>query len=185
MSIPATSALRPTSSIALRPIRFEEVSAILDLIQRAIGRGCREHYDPAQRNAVFLTYARGLFAEALGPFESIAAVQQDVLVGFAQSDSATDRLRALFVDGDVQHRGVGSLLLAEIERRARRRGGKRLCGAMSLNAVPFYARAGFRALSGIERLASAGISVPVVRMEKVISSATDHADREVWRRMDR
>ena len=156
-----------TPLLELRPIQFEEVAAILGLIERAIERGCREHYDPAQRRAVFLTYARGLFAEALGPFESLVAVQEDEPVGFAQFDPATDRLRALFVEDEVQHRGVGSLLLEEIERRARRRGSKRLHGAMSLNAVPFYARAGFRALGGAERLASAGISVPVVRMEKV------------------
>ena len=119
---------------------------------------------------MFLTYARGLFAEALGPFESIVAVQEDAPVGFAQFDPASDRLRALFVEGDLQHRGVGSLLLEEIARRVRRRGGGRLHGAMSLNAVPFYARAGFRALGGPEPLSSAGISVPVVRMEKVFRS---------------
>jgi putative acetyltransferase len=170
MSIPATSALIRKSSLELRPVRFEEVAAILDLIQRAIERGCREHYNPAQRNAVFLTYARVLFAEALGPFESIVAMQEDALVGFGQFDPATDRLRAVFVDGDVQHRGVGSQLLAEIEGRVRRRGGNRLYGAMSLNAVPFYARAGFRPLGGPERLTSAGVSVPVVRMEKLFRS---------------
>jgi GNAT superfamily N-acetyltransferase len=166
----ATSAPLRTPLLGLRPIRFEEVAAILGLIERAIERGCREHYNPAQRRAVFLTYARGLFAEALGPFESIVAVEEDAPVGFAQFDPATERLRAVFVEGDVQHRGVGTVLLGEIERRARRRGGKRLHGAMSLNAVPFYARAGFSPLGGPARLTSAGISVPVMRMEKVFRS---------------
>jgi GNAT superfamily N-acetyltransferase len=169
MSIPATTLIRPFS-VELRPIRFEEVAAILDMIQRAIERGCREHYNPAQRNAVFLTYARGLFAEALGPFESIVAVLEDGPVGFAQFDPATDRLRAIFVDGDVQHLGIGRLVLAEIERCARRRGGNRLYGAMSLNAVSFYARAGFRPCRGPEWLTCAGLSVPVVRMEKLLRS---------------
>ncbi len=168
--MPAPTTLIRTSSLELRPIRFEEVAAILDLTKRAIERGCRAHYDPAQRNAVFLSYARGLFAEALGPFESIAAVEEDAPVGFAQFDPATDRLRALFVDGQAQHRGVGRLLLAEIERRVRRRSGRRLHGAMSLNAVPFYTLAGFRPCSGPERLISAGVSVPVVRMEKLFRS---------------
>ena len=161
------STLIRTCSLELRPIRFDEVAATLDLIHRAIERGCRGHYDSAQRNAVFLTYARGLFGEALGPFESIVALQEDALVGFAQCDPAADRLRAVFVDGDVQRRGIGKLLLAEIERLLRRSGATRICGAMSLNAVPFYAGAGFRALSGIERLASTGVAVPVVRMEKL------------------
>jgi GNAT superfamily N-acetyltransferase len=165
--MPAPSALIRTSSLDLRPIRFEEVAAILELIQRAIERGCREHYDPAQRNAVFLSYAHGLFAEAPGPFESIVAVEADAPVGFAQFDPAAGRLRALFVDGHAQHRGVGRLLLAEIERRVRRRSGRGLHGAMSLNAVPFYTLAGFRPCGGPERLTTAGVSVPVVRMEKL------------------
>jgi GNAT superfamily N-acetyltransferase len=154
--------------LELRPIRFEEVAAILGLIQRAIERGCREHYDSAQRNAVFLAYAQGLFAEAPGPFESIVAVRNEVPVGFAQFDPATGRLRALFVDGDLQQLGIGTRLIAEVERRIRVQGGRRVYGAMSLNAVPFYTLAGFHPRSGPEHLTSAGVLVPIVRMEKLL-----------------
>jgi hypothetical protein len=42
---------------------------------------------------------------------------------------------------------------------------------MSLNAIPFYLRAGFRGCDGPERLMSAGISVPVLRMEKDLRAA--------------
>ena len=167
MSISGTSARIPPL-LELRPLRFEEVAALLDLIERSVERGCRDHYTRVQRKAVFLTYARGLFADALGPFESVVAVREDVPVGFAQFDPAASRLRALFVDGEAQHLGVGKLLLAEIERRAERRGCKGICGAMSLNAVPFYTLAGFRPSGGPERLVSVGVSVPVVRMEKLL-----------------
>ena len=159
--------LKRASALELRPIRFEEVAAILGLIQRAIERGCREHYNPAQRSAVFLTYAQGLFAEAPGPFVSIVAAESEAPVGFAQLDPSAGRLRALFVEGDRQGAGIGSLLLSEIESQVRQRGGRHLTGAMSLNAVPFYARAGFRPCGGPERLTSAGLAVPVVRMEKL------------------
>jgi hypothetical protein len=37
---------------------------------------------------------------------------------------------------------------------------------MSLNAVPFYQRAGFRPCAGPERLTTAGVHVPIVRMKK-------------------
>jgi len=119
---------------------------------------------------VYLAYAGWMFAEVRGPFESIVAVQGDTPVGFGQFDPTGGWVRALFVDGEVQHRGIGGKLLAEIERRARRRGTARLRGAMSLNAVPFYAVAGFRPLGGPERLTSAGVWVPVVRMEKLLRS---------------
>ena len=56
--------------------------------------------------------------------------------------------------------------MCERVERATERGRARIHGAMSLNAVAFYARAGFRALGGEERLASTGVSVPIVRMEK-------------------
>ena len=165
---PTSAPLTPTSALELRPIRFEEAAPILGLIQRAIERGCREHYSPAQRRAVFLTYAQGLFADVPGPFVSIVAAQLEAPVGFAQLDPSTGRLRALFVEGDRQGAGIGSLLLAEIENHVRRRGGQHLTGAMSLNAVSFYARAGFRPCGGPERLSSAGLAVPVVRMEKLL-----------------
>jgi GNAT superfamily N-acetyltransferase len=178
------SAARLPSSLEMRAIRFEEVSAALALIRRAVERGCRQHYDPTQRAAVFASYAHNLFVEALGPYDTIAAfdLERDrnadrerdrpALLGFAQLDPTDARLRALFVDGDVQQRGVGSALLAEIERRARQRGLTRLHGAMSLNAVPFYLRAGFRPRPGPERLVAAGVPVAVLRMEKDLHPIT-------------
>src|SRR5262249_19264421 len=107
-----------------------------------------------------------LFGEALGSFESVVAELDGRLAGFAQLDPGSARLRALFVDGEHQGRGLGRALLAEIEARAARRGCARVHGAMSLNAGPVYARAGCRALGGQERLSSSGVVVPIVRMEK-------------------
>ena len=104
--------------------------------------------------------------EVLGPYETVAAERAGRIIAIAQVDPATNRLRALFVDADLQREGVGRALLAEVEARARERGATRLHGAMSLNAIPFYLRAGFRAYDGPERLIAAGVSVPVLRMQK-------------------
>jgi GNAT superfamily N-acetyltransferase len=162
------SAAKRPLSLGVRAICFEDVPDILRMIRRSVDHGCRDHYDPIQRAAVFASYAQNLFVEALGPFDTVAAVEVERLIGVAQLDPQTDRLRALFVDADFQQRGVGSALLADVEQRAWRRGLTRLHGAMSLNAVPFYLRAGFRPGPGPERLIAAGVSVPVVRMEKTL-----------------
>jgi GNAT superfamily N-acetyltransferase len=153
-------------SLALRAVRFEDVAEILRLIQGAIETGCRDHYDAAQRAAVFAGYAGALFVEALGPYETIAAVLEGRIVGFAQLDGANGRLRALFVDAEVQGHGVGRTLLAEVVARAALHGRARVHGAMSLNAVPFYERGGFRRSGDLELLSTAGIPVPIVRMER-------------------
>ena len=158
-------ARRPLRPV-LRTLRFEDVPEVLRLVARAVALGCRAFYDDEQMAAVRAAYAGTLFVEALGSFESVVAELDGRLAGFAQLDPGSARLRALFVDGEHQGRGLGRALLAEIEARAARRGCSRVHGAMSLNAVPFYARAGFRALGGQERLSSTGVVVPIVRMEK-------------------
>jgi GNAT superfamily N-acetyltransferase len=161
-----TALARRTPPPALRAVRFEDVPAILRLVRRAIEVGCREHYDREQQAAVFAGYATTIFVEALGPFESVVAEVEGRVAGYAQFDAPSCRLRALFVDGDRQGGGVGRALLAEIERRAAERRCARVHGAMSLNAMPFYERCGYRALGGPERLTSMGVRVPIVRMEK-------------------
>jgi GNAT superfamily N-acetyltransferase len=155
----------------IRAIRFEDVSEVLRLVRRAVDHGCRDHYDAIQRDAVYASYARNLFVEALGSFETVAFEQQGRLIAVAQLDHADCRLRALFVDAEYQQRGLGRALLADTEARARNRGGVRLHGAMSLNAVSFYLQAGFRPCAGPERLVSASISIPVQRMEKDLRPA--------------
>jgi putative acetyltransferase len=161
-------------SLSMRRLRFEDVPAVLDLVRRAVEHGCRHHYDPVQRRAVYLSYAGNLFVEALGPFDTVVAEQDERIVGVAQVDPSDDRLRALFVDGARQHRGVGRALLAAVETRARERGARRLHGAMSLNAVSFYLRAGFKPCFGPERLMSSRVAVPVVRMEKNLFAPVAH-----------
>ena len=153
-------------TLSVRAARFEEVPAILRLIEGAIEHGCRDHYDRAQRRAVYLGYASNLFADAVGSFQTLAAEIGGQLVAVAQLDVAAGALRALFVDAAIQGQGVGRALLAAVEARARATGCWRLRGAMSLNAVSFYAKAGFQPCDGPGRLLSAGLRVPVTWMEK-------------------
>jgi putative acetyltransferase len=153
-------------TLSVRAASFEDVSAVLRLIEGAIEHGCREHYDRAQRRAVYIGYASNLFIDAVGPFQTLAAEIGGQLAAVAQLDVATAALRALFVDAAVQGQGVGRALLAAVEARARAAGCLRLRGAMSLNAVPFYVQAGFLPCAGPARLLSAGLRVPVTWMEK-------------------
>jgi GNAT superfamily N-acetyltransferase len=145
----------------VRAARFEDVSPILRLIDGAIERGCDDCYDRVQRRAVYLGYASNLFVDAVGPFQTLVAEIGGRLAAVAQLDVAAGVFRALFVDAADQGQGVGRALLAAVEARARAAGYARLRGAMSLNAVSFYAGAGYRPADGPARLLSAGVRVPV------------------------
>jgi len=153
---------------SIRLARFEDVSGMLRLIERSLEHGCRNDYDERQRRSIYLGYASSLFIEALGPFETLVAEIGGRLVGVTQIDPRTGLLRALFVDAGFQGQGVGKALLAAIESRARAAHCERLCGAMSLNAVEFYRRAGFRARGGPERLRGTATWVPVLWMDKLL-----------------
>jgi GNAT superfamily N-acetyltransferase len=160
--------LAPTNAptLVVRAGRFEDVSAILRLIEGAVEHGCRDHYDAAQLRAVFVGYASNLYVDAVGPFEMLVAEIGGELAAVAQVDVDGGVLRALFVDAATQGQGVGRVLLAAAEARAREAGCSRLRGAMSLNAVPFYAQAGYRPSGGPARLLTGGLRVPVTWMEK-------------------
>src|SRR5262249_38325638 len=100
---PSSKALtKSLASLEVRAVRFEDVAEVLQVVERAIAYGCGERYNPAQRDTVFATYASSLFVDALGPFVALAAELDGRIVGFAQLDAATCRLRALFVDGALQ-----------------------------------------------------------------------------------
>ena len=158
-------------SLSIRFARFEDVSGILRVIERALEHGCRDVYDERQRRSVYLGYASSLFIEALGPFETLVAEIGGRLVGATQLDPRMGLLRALFVDTGFERQGVGHALLHAIESRARAARRERLCGAMSLNAVEFYRRAGFRARGGPEGLRGARTWVPVLWMDKLLDDA--------------
>jgi hypothetical protein len=46
---------------------------------------------------------------------------------------------------------------------------RRIHGAMSVNAVPFYAAAGYHPCAGAETLVRSGVVVPVSPMDKVLA----------------
>ncbi len=157
-------------SMSIRLARFEDISGILRLIERALEHGCRDVYDERQRRTVYLAYASSLFIETLAPFETLVAEIGGRPVGAAQLDPRKGLLRALFADAGFQGQGVGRALLGAIESRALAARCERLCGAMSLNAVEFYRRAGFRARGRPDGLPGVPTWVPVQWMDKTLGA---------------
>lgn len=156
-----------TPLIRVRSARFEDVSGVLRLIDRAIERGCRRHYSARERRAVYATYASTAFLDVMAPHETFVVETDDgALAAFAQLDPSIGRLRALFVDAEAQGQGLGAALLAHVVERAVARGNRRIHGAMALNAVAFYEGAGFRPCAGRDQLLCAGVHVPVTPMER-------------------
>ena len=75
-------------------------------------------------------------------------------------------LRACYVAPGAARRGVGSALVAQIERLAREHGLDHLELESSVTAEPFYAALGYHAESRHDHLLAPGVPMAAVRMRK-------------------
>ena len=111
-------------------------------------------------------YASTLFADAVGPFQTLVAEIGGQLAGVAQLDVDAGALRALFVNGASQGQGIGRALL--VGRGSARPRGRVLAPSRSDVAERrrVLCAGGLSALGGPARLLSSGLRVPVTWMEK-------------------
>lgn len=103
----------------------------------------------------------------------LVAVERDASlgapVGYGVLDPLAGEVDAVFVDPQQHGRGIGRMLLAALEAAAHAAGHRRLHLSASLNAVPFYERAGFVALRHELYPHRSGIGIPSVYMEKPLA----------------
>lgn len=91
-------------------------------------------------------------------------VRAGAVAGFGELALQEHEIHAVYVHPDHARAGVGSALLAELEGVARGLGMAELTLQSSLNAVPFYERAGYERVADAE---SPG-GLPVVEMRKAL-----------------
>ncbi len=85
-------------------------------------------------------------------------------------DPATDpaRVRAMYTSPDFTRRGVGRLILATCEAKAKAEGFNRCEMAATMAGEPLYAACGYQRIEPFEAQTSNGVKVPLVRMGKAI-----------------
>lgn len=92
------------------------------------------------------------------------------MLGYAILDLDSGEVDAVFADPGQQGRGIALRLLAALEAMAAARDLTRLFLSASLDAVPFYERAGFVALREALYPHRSGIALRSVFMEKLLPS---------------
>lgn len=96
------------------------------------------------------------------------AVRDDALLDPLQ-DAA--KIRAIFVHPQWARRGIGNAILEAAENAAMAAGFLRLEMGATLTGVPMYLLKGYRIVERIEVPLEPGVSLPVVRMAKVVEAA--------------
>ena len=157
--------------ITLRPALDSDIDALWALRTVAVRVSCATHYAPEQIAVWTATPVPPAYAAMLAAGGGIVAMLDDAITSYAMLDVIKDEVDAVFVDPARAGLGIGKRLLAALEQLARQRGIAHLHLSASLNAVPFYAAAGFTALREEAYAHPSGISLASVAMEKALAAA--------------
>ena len=98
----------------------------------------------------------------------IVSVHGADLVGTATLDG--DRVRNVFTDIDMHKKGIGRLLMADLEAYAIENNLTKIYLHAGLSAQDFYSKLGYETIKRIEHELD-GNPLPVIKMEKVLSKA--------------
>jgi GNAT superfamily N-acetyltransferase len=158
---------------AVRKARLEDSEAIWRVHTSAIREIARSHYTPEEIEAWAWPRRPEHYVEPIRRLEFYVAEDGGVIVGFGTLNSASSEVEAVYVSPDAARRGIGLMLLHALEERARVLGLTALRLDASLNAVPFYERAGYERRAQTKHRLTSGVEIACVRMTKELVETTD------------
>jgi GNAT superfamily N-acetyltransferase len=126
----------------LRSARDDDAEGISRVIVSALRESNAGDYPRDVIERLAQIFSPTAVLDMMGRRKVFVATSGQRIVGTASLDGRV--VHAVFVAPDVQRRGVGRLLMAEVERTARSAAMVTLVVQSSVTAVPFYARLGFK-----------------------------------------
>ena len=154
--------------VLLRAAAPSELDALWALRTRAVLAGCAAHYPPEVLAAWTAAPPPPSLERLVAAGSALVVEEGEVLLGFAALDGDSGEIETAFVEPAEQGRGLALALLEALEALARRHGIRRLFLSSSLNAAPFYRRAGFTALREEVYPHHSGVGIASVYMEKLL-----------------
>ncbi|MCK1361393.1 GNAT family N-acetyltransferase [Bradyrhizobium sp. 199] len=128
----------------IRPAREDDAADISAVTLRALRETNAKDYTEEIIERVERSFSPDAVLQLIGKRIVFVATIGNRIVGTASLDGSV--VRTVFVAPDVQARGIGKLLMAEIERTARGRNVASLTVPSSVTAEAFYTRLGFVAV---------------------------------------
>jgi len=156
-----------------RPATQADLSTLWELRTRAVRAGCSAHYPAAVIDIWCAAPAPASLPLLVQAGGAVVAEEEGHIVGYAVLNLDTGEINAAFVEPRRQGRGIALQLLLQLEAMARERGLARLFLSASLNAVPFYERAGYLSVREELYRHRCGIDLASVFMEKRLRAPGD------------
>jgi putative acetyltransferase len=153
----------------IRRAKSEDNDAIGRVHLRAIKEICASRYTSEEIEAWAQPRKPNHYVESISNNEFYVAEENGAVVGFGTLNQELGEIEAVYVLPEVVRRGIGLRILRKLEERARELGVKSLRLNSSLNAVPFYKRAGYKPQGESKHRLSSGVEVGCVLMTKETS----------------
>lgn len=139
---PGDASLTPApDAVALRPAQPADAGAISNLCIRALRETNAKDYSPRVIARIVDNFSPQIIGTRIENDLVVVAHVGARLIGTGGLNG--DVVKSLFVDPDAQGRGVGTVLMREIERLARASGMAHLRLQSSITAQGFYEKHGF------------------------------------------
>jgi N-acetylglutamate synthase-like GNAT family acetyltransferase len=130
--------------INLRPARDDDADDVSQLIVSALRETNAMDHTPEVIAKLERAFSPDAVRHLMSKRKIVVAVSEDRIVGTASLEG--DRVRTVFVAPDVQGQGIGTRLMAQVEKIARYDGIPTLFVPSSVTAEKFYAKLGFEAV---------------------------------------
>lgn len=162
-----------SNSVSIRRARDADKEAIWLIRFRAIQEVSRPYYTPLEIHHWSGSITPEYYAHTMERHELIVAEYGGKVIGFGQLDREHGFIEAVYVSPDYLRRGIGMKLLETLEQKALDRGCIMLQLCSSLNALPFYERAGYKAEMNVRLRLSNGFEIPCIYMTKKLAAASE------------
>ncbi|MDU8499173.1 GNAT family N-acetyltransferase [Pseudomonas syringae] len=129
-------------NIKVRPARTADAGAISRVVLAALRTSNARDYPDSVIERVQLSFSPAAIERLMQQRRMFVALAGEEIVGTASLEGQV--VRSVFVDPDRHRRGVGRLLMEELERVALEAGIRLLIVPSSLTAQGFYTALGFR-----------------------------------------
>ena len=119
------------------------------------------------------------YEESIRSKEFFVAEGGGAILGFGVLNQEIAEIEAVYVTPEAGRRGIGLAILRKLEERARALGLRQLRLNASLNAVPFYEKAGYVAQEPSKYRLVTGVEIACVPMMKAMTleAVNGRADR--------
>ncbi|MGD2182536.1 GNAT family N-acetyltransferase [Lusitaniella coriacea] len=163
------SSLQP---ILIRLAEVADAERIVQIQYQALQTQCAKDYTQQQLNALLEDKSR---KRSWNETIFVAEINNEI-VGFAALLQALSSIGAAYVDPNFTRRGIGTKLLAEVEREAMLYNIKILGVMSSLTACPFYEANGYDAIAE-SSIRVRGVQVPCIALKKRLIPQTSVGER--------